>query len=264
MRVALLAGLLLAVSHPASAWAQSVAGTSGTGTQQDKDLSEASTDRRLLIYARNWTPERMDRAERVSLLANSGRCVEGVQLARDEDDDDMADALVVACEERFERADRLATEANAGHCDQAVEKARREHDAPMAEVLGEICQRVAVARLGASPEDLTAAARAPTPLDLRSTLVGQWSEQCGEGADLMIYRDDGTVRINHLRGRWSIEDGLLVETFRTMVPGSMGDRGRLMQRSRVFLEGRNGLRKQVVYRTPGPFPPEVNLYRCDD
>lgn len=260
MRVALLVGLLLAFSPGVAAWAQS-----GTrASEQEKRLSQEAIDRQMLIYVRNWTPERMDRAERVSLLADSGRCVEGVQLARDEDDDDMADALVEACEDRFERADRLAETANAGRCDQAIDKARREHDAAMAEVLGEICRRVEVARLSASPEELAAAAQVPAPLDLQSMLIGQWAERCGENADQMIYRDDGTVRINRFRGRWSVEDGLLVETFRTMLPGSMGDRGRLVQRSRISRDGPFGLRKQVVYRSPGPFPPEVVLYRCDD
>jgi hypothetical protein len=259
MRVALVVGLLLSIT-PVQAWAQHEAGSSPE--ERRENLAGQSSARRLTAYVENWTPERIDRAERVSVLANSGRCSEGVKLARDEDDNDMADALVEACEERFERADRLAAAANTGRCDQAIEKARRELDAPMAEVLSEICERVELARRSATPEEL-AAARVPAPMDLRTVLVGEWSGRCGEDADHMTYADDGTVRINRLRGRWSIEDGLLVETFRTMIPGSMGDRGRLTQRSRISREGRYGLRKQVVYRSPGSFPPDVVLYRCD-
>lgn len=260
MRVALTIGLLLSIV-PVQAWAQHEAGSSAEEARET--LAGQSSERRLTTYVENWTPERIDRAERVSALANSGRCLDGVQIARDENDNDMADALVMACEERFERADRLAAIANTGRCEQAIDKARREHDAAMGEVLGDICERVEVARLKATPEELAAAARVPPPLNLQSLLVGQWSQQCGENADHMTYRADGTVRINRLRGRWSIDDGFLVETFRTMVPGAMGDRGRLTQRSRVSREGRYGLRKQVVHRSPGPFPPEVVLYRCD-
>ena len=267
MRILLLSGLVLAFSQCTTAEAQTAEAQTAPGTSSDLNaqIAHGQNNLALLNYIRNWTPERRERAERLTVLANAGQCRQAVQIARDEDDGSMADALVVACEERFERADRLASAANAGNCDRAVETARRERDTPMAEVLAEICERVQVARRDASPEALAAAAaRTPTPLDLSSFLVGEWAEDCQQSGGRTIYRADGTVRINSRQGRWSIENGLLIEVFRVMIPGEVGFAKRLTQHSRIDAENQYGLRKQVVFRNPGAFPPEAYLYRCED
>jgi hypothetical protein len=259
MRFCLIVAVVLSLMPAGAALAQE----NLTSSKMDEQLDRGQLDALMLMRARHWTPERTDRAERLTELANSGRCEDGVQLARDEDDEEMADALVIACEERYERADRLASAANAGRCDDAIERARRERDAPMAEVLADICARVEVARASASPETL-AAVRAPAPVDVRALVLGDWAENCTEGTGMrMSYQDDGTVRINNRRGRWSVEGGLLIESFLMGRPGEIGDRGRLSQRSRISREGRDLIRKQVVYRSPGAFPPDVVLERCD-